>query len=60
MTFISVIFLCLEGTCGFIHTKELFYSEAECTETTVQTVHELIASGAKADGICIRIPGRSA
>jgi hypothetical protein len=60
MTFISVIFLCLEGTCGFIHTKELFYSEAECTTTTVQAVQELIANGAKADGICLRIPGRAA
>lgn len=60
MAFISVIFLCLEGTCGFIHAKELFYLEAECTAVTVQTVHELISTGATADGVCIRIPGRSA
>jgi hypothetical protein len=60
MIFISIIYLCLEGTCGFIHTKELFYSEAECTAVTVQAVHELISTGATADGICLRVPGRSA
>ncbi len=59
MAFISVIFLCVSGNCDFIHSKEPFYSEPSCLETTQKTVKALVAEGATARGTCIPI-GRAA
>lgn len=58
MTFISVIFVCLQGSCSFLNTKEIFYSEAACTKVTLKALDELESVGAVANGTCVRIPGR--
>jgi hypothetical protein len=48
----------LQGSCSFIKTKEVFYSEANCIKVTLKAIKELESLGATVEGTCIEIPGR--
>jgi hypothetical protein len=56
--FVSVIFVCMNGTCGFLYSKEVFYNLAKCEATTRATMAELENNGAEtAEGTCVPVKG---
>lgn len=56
--FVSVIFVCMNGSCGFMYSKDVFYNKAKCEETTKGALVELQENGAEmAEGMCVPVKG---
>jgi hypothetical protein len=56
--FVSVIYVCVSGSCGFMYSKDVFYNKAKCEETTKSAITELQNSGAEmAEGMCVPVKG---
>lgn len=56
--FVSVIFVCMNGACGFMYSKEVFYNQAKCEATTKAALLELQDNGAEmAEGMCVPVKG---
>lgn len=44
-TFLSVLFVCISGECGFVNSKFNFYTLEECEQTTRTAIQELKENG---------------
>lgn len=53
--FIAVMFLCQNGTCGFLQSEEFFYSEKECQVVLQSGMADLKARGVVVQGACLDI-----
>lgn len=59
-TFLSVLFLCVSGECGFVSSKFNFYTLEECEQTTKNAIQELKDNGIETvHGGCLPIKEKS-
>jgi hypothetical protein len=57
--FIAVIFACQQGTCQFMQSEDVYFTEKECNVVLASGINDAKQYGFLAQGVCLEINTRN-